>query len=128
MTVINDPDHALAAGFDLNSNGLRASVQRIFQQFLHDGSGPFHNFASSNLVGNSFRQYANTTHASRPLLREPEMRLMFAELLFCLCSSGGRGFSPDACTEERGASAPEVPWKNLAGIGSNLNSLRAEVC
>src|SRR5882724_12668021 len=62
MTIVNDANHALSAGFDLDANRLCAGIQRILKQFFHDRSGPLHNFASCDLVGDSFRQYAYAAH------------------------------------------------------------------
>src|SRR5207237_9887830 len=50
---------------NFNPNRFCACVECVFQQLLHHRSGPLHNFASSNLVGHSFRQYAYATHPWR---------------------------------------------------------------
>ncbi len=65
VAVIDHANHALAADFGFNADGLRASVQRIFQQLFHYRSRTFDNFARSDFVCDSFRQYPNSTHARR---------------------------------------------------------------
>ncbi len=57
VTVVNDADHPLAADFRFDADGLRASVQRIFQKLFDNRSRPLDNFARSDFICNSFRQY-----------------------------------------------------------------------
>ena len=54
MAVVDDANHALAAGFDFDANGFRAGVQRILEQLLHDGRGALDDFAGRDAVGDSF--------------------------------------------------------------------------
>ena len=50
VAVITHPDQALAPILDINFNPGRGRIQTIFKQFLEDGSGPLHDFASGDLV------------------------------------------------------------------------------
>src|SRR5262249_19109613 len=62
VAVVNDANHAPAASFGFDTNRLCTGVQRVFQKFFDHRSGPFNNFARGDLVRNSFRKYANSTH------------------------------------------------------------------
>src|ERR1700722_3228919 len=64
VAVVNDADHALAADFRFDTNGLRASVQRVFEQFLYYRSGGLDNFACSDFIRHRLRQYPDSAHES----------------------------------------------------------------
>jgi hypothetical protein len=63
MTIIDHADHALTAGFDFDTNRIRACIERVFEELFDYASRALDDFASRNAVGNSFRQNANSTHA-----------------------------------------------------------------
>src|ERR1700730_8683028 len=69
MAVVNDADHALAAGFNLDENRFRAGVERVLEQLLHDGCRALDDFARGDAVGDGFREYANSAHC--PLMAMP---------------------------------------------------------
>ncbi len=58
VAVVDDADHALAADFGFDANGLRAGVQRVFEQLFDYRGGTFDNFARCDFIRDSFRQYA----------------------------------------------------------------------
>ena len=62
--VIRDLNELLAPGLDLNSDSRGARVERIFEQFLHHGRGPFHHFAGRDFVSNVLRKDVDAAHAS----------------------------------------------------------------
>ena len=62
--VVDDANHALAAGFDFDADRVGARVQGVFEQLLHDRSRPLDHFARSDAIGDCFRQYANAAHAA----------------------------------------------------------------
>ena len=65
VAVVDDADHALAAGFDFDANAVGAGVERVFEQLLDDGGGALDDFAGGDAVGDSFREYADAAHAVR---------------------------------------------------------------
>ena len=62
--VIRDLNELLAPGLDLNSDSRGARVERIFEQFLHHGRGPFHHFAGCDFVSNVLWKDVDAAHAS----------------------------------------------------------------
>ena len=48
--VVDDPDQASAAVFDLDRDVGRAGIDGVFDQFLDDGSGPFDDFAGGDAI------------------------------------------------------------------------------
>ncbi len=60
--VIRNADQSAAAVFNFDMDARRAGVQRIFQQFFHDGSRAFDNFAGGDLICDVVREYANSAH------------------------------------------------------------------
>ena len=49
-TVIGHTDEAAAAGTDLDGDLLRAGIEGIFDEFLHDAGGAFDDLAGRDLV------------------------------------------------------------------------------
>ncbi len=60
--IVDDADQAAAAGFHFDANVGGAGVERVFEQLLDDGSGPFHYFAGGDLVGDLVGKYADAAH------------------------------------------------------------------
>src|SRR5882724_1925718 len=102
MTVVDHPDQTLAALLRFNANRFRSCVQRVLQQLFDHRRRPFHNLTCGNLVGNSFRQYANTAHGR--------------------CSLGGRTFRSDVEVAAAWALAPEAVFAYRSGMGSKLSA------
>ena len=63
VAVVDDADHPLAADFGFDANRLRTSVERVFEQLFHYRGRTFDNFARSDFICDSFRQYAYSAHA-----------------------------------------------------------------
>ena len=59
VAVVDDANHALAAGFDFDADGFGAGVERVFEQLFDDGGGPLDDFARGDAVGDSFRENAD---------------------------------------------------------------------
>ncbi|MBF8255089.1 MAG: hypothetical protein HW373_1784 [Deltaproteobacteria bacterium] len=55
--IINYLNEFLASFLDDDDEILRSCIQRILQQFLHNGFGALDDFAGCNLVGEMFRKY-----------------------------------------------------------------------
>ena len=60
--VVHDADQPAAAGFHLDAQIGRAGVERVFEQFLDDRSGPFHHLAGGDLVGDLVGENADAAH------------------------------------------------------------------
>src|SRR5579859_121969 len=106
VAVVEDANHALAAGFDFHANRFRGGIERVFEQLLDYGGGPLNNFARGNAVSDSLRQNTDPAHTPRSL--------------------GGRSFSSDISKGRSWALAPEAACKNFAGIGSKVSLPLAE--
>src|SRR5580704_15504604 len=91
VAIVDHANHALAASFDLDADGLRAGVERILEQLLHDGRGPLDDFASRDAVGNSFRQDADSAHLASANLNRG---LGVGPLIPTLVEPRVMGFSP----------------------------------
>ena len=63
VAIVDDADHALAAGFDFDANRVRAGIERVFEQLFDDRRRALDDFARRDAVGDSFRQDADATHA-----------------------------------------------------------------
>ena len=59
VAVVGHANHSLAALLDLDANGFRARVERVFEQLLHHRRRPLDHFARRDLVRYRLRQYAN---------------------------------------------------------------------
>jgi len=55
MTVVNHADHALAADFHFDANGLRARIDGILEQFFHHRSRPLDNFPRRDFIRHLLR-------------------------------------------------------------------------
>ncbi len=60
--IVDDADQAPAAGFDFDAEIGGAGVERVFEQFLDDRSGPLHHFAGGDLVGDLVGKNADAAH------------------------------------------------------------------
>jgi len=45
VAVVDDANHALAAGFDFYANGFRRRLERVFEELFDDGGGTLNDFA-----------------------------------------------------------------------------------
>ncbi|VVE59435.1 hypothetical protein PTE30175_05467 [Pandoraea terrae] len=54
--VVGDGDAAYTAFFELDLEGARAGVERVLEQFLDDGRGPFHDFPGRDLADQLVRK------------------------------------------------------------------------
>ena len=67
VPIVDDANHALAAGFDFDANGLRTGVERVLEQLFDDGRRALDDFARGDAVGDSFRKYADAAHEGSSL-------------------------------------------------------------
>ena len=67
MAIVDHADHALAANFHFDANGLRARVDGVLQQFFHHRRRPLDNFARRDFIRHCLRQYAYSAHITRRL-------------------------------------------------------------
>src|SRR5260370_34034196 len=63
VAVVDDANHALAAGFDFDANGFGAGVEGVLKQLLDDGGRPLDDLARGDAVGDSFGEYADAAHS-----------------------------------------------------------------
>ncbi len=57
--VVGDPDQLLAATAQFDRDVRGARIEGIFQELLHDGRGPFDDFAGGDLRGDLFGKYGD---------------------------------------------------------------------
>ena len=62
--VVDHANHPLAARFHFHANRPRPRVQRVFEQFFHNGRGSLDHFARGDLVRDVLRKYAYSCHGS----------------------------------------------------------------
>ena len=67
VAVVDDADHALAAGFDFDADRSGTGVDGVFEQFFNDGGRALDDFARGDAVGDSFREDADAAHAPADL-------------------------------------------------------------
>jgi hypothetical protein len=67
LSIVNDPNKAGAAAFDLDLDSGGSGIEAVFQQLFHNGSGAFDNFPGGYLVGKLFWQYADFGHEKNEL-------------------------------------------------------------
>src|SRR5882762_4877841 len=113
VAIVNHADHALAAHFHFDANGLPARIDGVLKQFFHHRRRPLDNFPRRDFSRHRLRQYAYSAHACCPLGGTG-------------CSLGGRSFSSGVAIGLTWALAPEASCKYLLGIGSRMNWPAAE--
>ena len=64
VTVVDHANHALAADFHFDANGLRARVDGVLQQLFHHRCRALDNLARGDFIRHCFRQYAYSAHFS----------------------------------------------------------------
>ncbi len=72
VAVVDDANHALAAGFDFDANGFCAGVEGVFEELLDDGGGALDDFARGDAVGDGFGEDAYAAHGIEDRTREEE--------------------------------------------------------
>src|SRR6267143_118584 len=121
VTIIDHADHALTANFHFDANGVRAGVQRVFEQLLHHRRGPLDNFARRDFIGHRFRQYAYAAHfsliaipnwTSRSLSTgEGELAIKScAAVVFAKAMTSRIDFSPARSMTTRSIPSAMPPW------------------
>jgi hypothetical protein len=61
-TVVGHANQAASARADFDGDFLRAGIERIFHQLLHNARGPLDHFAGGDLVGDLFGKQLDAVH------------------------------------------------------------------
>ena len=70
--IVGHDDGLLATGLDFHAYFSGPRIDRVFDQFLHDRSWPFHHLTSGYFTNETFVENANSTrHISSQLGPEP---------------------------------------------------------
>ena len=64
--VVHHANQPFAARFRLDANRSRSGVNRVFEKLFYNRRGPFHNFASRNLISDILGKYADSAHRVCP--------------------------------------------------------------